>query len=671
MIHLKRLMRYSFLLLWYLGLSFPGIAQHSNENGLFDIRNYTSKEYLLVAQNFAIVQDKRGILYFGNNSGILEYDGHNWDTILTPKESAVHALAISPNGTIYVGGTGEIGYVLPNTSGKLKYYSLLSVLDDKDRDFEAIWKCIVTDEGKIYFQATNKIFCWDGKRMKVFNSKPGFHLMFYLNHQIYVREKEVGLMTLKESGLSPIQGGELFAQEKIYFMLPFSHNRILLNTDKKGLFLMKQGIAVQNGALQTSDQLTRVVPFHTRIDDFFANNKVYNCIPLNRWSFSVGTLGNGVAVFDTTGNLLEALNKNSGLQDASINAQFLDVQQKLWLATGNGITKVDINSPITHFNDQNGLEGAVQAMVRSEGKLYAATNTGVYLLKEPGPAAELSQIELAHFQKIPGFSSECWGLLDFQEGNKSNLLVACNDGVFELQANKVSQVIKGNATSIFRSRIDSNRVFIGYIKGLSSIYRKKGSWVDEGFVEGVTEYVRSLDEGPDGTLWFGNDNTGVTSLQYEPGSGYLKNVKLNRFGLGSGLPDEQVKVRNIDGKIYFATLRGLFRYNGNHFLSDASLGSQFADGQAGPFRISADTRGNIWIVKIYQKGGLIEVGYVDRHSGTKMDWVKTPFMGISKSITYALFHDKDGITWLGGPDGIYRYNNLINKNYNQNFQALI
>lgn len=103
------LLRCFFLVSWFIGFAGHAAAQETNENGFFDIRNYTSKDYHLVPQNLAIVQDKRGLLYFGNNSGILEYDGRNWDTILTPKEAPVHSLAISSNGTIFVGGTGEIG----------------------------------------------------------------------------------------------------------------------------------------------------------------------------------------------------------------------------------------------------------------------------------------------------------------------------------------------------------------------------------------------------------------------------------------------------------------------------------------------------------------------------------------------------------------------------------
>jgi ligand-binding sensor domain-containing protein len=116
----------------------PCFAQNSSETGLFNIRNYTPQEYNLVPQNFAIVQDQRGVMYFGNNSGILEYDGKTWASILTPTGSPVHSLAITRQGKIFVGGTGEIGFLSPDSSGKLTYRSLLSFIPEKDRNFAEI-----------------------------------------------------------------------------------------------------------------------------------------------------------------------------------------------------------------------------------------------------------------------------------------------------------------------------------------------------------------------------------------------------------------------------------------------------------------------------------------------------------------------------------------------------
>ena len=46
-----------------------------NESGRPFIRNYEAREYQAHSQNWSILQDQRGVMYFGNSIGVLEYDG--------------------------------------------------------------------------------------------------------------------------------------------------------------------------------------------------------------------------------------------------------------------------------------------------------------------------------------------------------------------------------------------------------------------------------------------------------------------------------------------------------------------------------------------------------------------------------------------------------------------
>lgn len=57
-------------------------------------QNYTPKDYDADAQNWAILQDRRGIMYFGNSDGVLEYDGVSWRLIETRNKSVVRSLAL-------------------------------------------------------------------------------------------------------------------------------------------------------------------------------------------------------------------------------------------------------------------------------------------------------------------------------------------------------------------------------------------------------------------------------------------------------------------------------------------------------------------------------------------------------------------------------------------------
>ncbi len=73
---------------------------NAQENGKPFIHNYTVADYAASTQNWAIVQDKRGVMYIGNNDGILEYDGSEW-RLIRVKYKTVRSLALS-SSVIYV-----------------------------------------------------------------------------------------------------------------------------------------------------------------------------------------------------------------------------------------------------------------------------------------------------------------------------------------------------------------------------------------------------------------------------------------------------------------------------------------------------------------------------------------------------------------------------------------
>lgn len=59
------------------------------------ITNFNKNEYGGSVQNWSVTIDKRGILYFGNNEGLLEYDGSNWTIYNMPTKTIVRSVFIS------------------------------------------------------------------------------------------------------------------------------------------------------------------------------------------------------------------------------------------------------------------------------------------------------------------------------------------------------------------------------------------------------------------------------------------------------------------------------------------------------------------------------------------------------------------------------------------------
>src|SRR5438445_9229890 len=110
-----------------------------NTIGIPNIVNYSKAVYQAGNQTWNIVQDKKGIMYFANNDGLLSFDGTYWRTYPLPNRTIVRSVAISSDNKIYVGGQKEIGYFLPGTHGDLEYTSLNKLLNTADNDFADVW----------------------------------------------------------------------------------------------------------------------------------------------------------------------------------------------------------------------------------------------------------------------------------------------------------------------------------------------------------------------------------------------------------------------------------------------------------------------------------------------------------------------------------------------------
>ena len=137
-----------------------------NTIGIPNIVNYTKVAYQAGSQNWNIVQDKNGIMYFANNDGLLSFDGTYWRTYPLPNKTIVRSVAMSGDNRIYVGGQKEIGYFFPGANGDLVYTSLNPLLKEKDNDFADVWSiCFFNDH--VFFRSNKKILEYDKNKIIV------------------------------------------------------------------------------------------------------------------------------------------------------------------------------------------------------------------------------------------------------------------------------------------------------------------------------------------------------------------------------------------------------------------------------------------------------------------------------------------------------------------------
>lgn len=90
------------------------------------VRNYSVLDYNAGNENWAVAQDECGVMYFGNNSGLLRYDGSRWKLFPLPTSGIVRAVYVASDRRIYVGSFEEFGYFEQNDLNLLEYHSLKS-----------------------------------------------------------------------------------------------------------------------------------------------------------------------------------------------------------------------------------------------------------------------------------------------------------------------------------------------------------------------------------------------------------------------------------------------------------------------------------------------------------------------------------------------------------------
>ncbi len=518
------------------------------------VRKYLPNEYGAPEQNWAIVQDDRGVIYVGNNVGVLEYDGASWRLIRMPNKTTVRSLAKDGEGRIYVGAVGEFGYLAPDSTGNTTFVSLLEHVPAEHREFADVWRTLLTPEG-VYFQSPQYLFRWSDGRIRVWQPQTRFYRAAVASGVLYIGQPETGLMKMVGDSLEEVPGGRQFADESRSVILTYDDRRILIGTRADGLFLADG---------------TSVVRFPTEVDGWLRTMDLYRGAELPDDTIALATTGGGMAIIDRQGRLLQHLDAASGVGD-SLYYVFPDRQGALWLGMDGGIARVETPSPVSLFDRTSGLAGgSVSYIHRHAGILYAATSRGVYYLDASSTATRpgLPRLNTASFSPVKGISTtvQCWWFLSVDDPagrGPSQLLVATGDGLFRIDRDRAVPIRESVAGSfqpavLYRSKRHPGRVFVGLFDGLASLRLEAGTWIFEGRVDGVSDEVRSIVEDTDGLLWLGTAAGGIlrvdflSSPQGAAGDSLPPNPRVERFGAAHGLPPTGVSVSWAGGKPYFS-----------------------------------------------------------------------------------------------------------------------
>ena len=568
-------MKKFLLVLTLLFPTFSVIAQ--DLLGIPQIVNYNNEQYNGGIQNWDVQQDKNGVLYFGNNEGLLTFNGRYWNIYRLPNFTSVRSIGIDSKNRIYVGGQDEIGYFSPDAQGILKYTSLLSLLPENLRKIADIWDiAIINDE--VFFRSVNAIIHFKDGVIKNYKPAETWSYLGKANNKIYAQAKNSGLFLYDKEVWKPVCTAAALKQSSITSIAAYNGDTLLVSTLKKGFFLIYNN---------------QLFPFKTKLDNVFFNDRIFFASQLNKNLYAIGTTSGGVYLMDKNGELTQKYNYREGLQNNNVRGILLDRDKNMWLALDDGIAYVAINSAIKNISPDRNKQITSYAFGKINQNIYIGTSNGLYTSKINTSASDLSMSTSA-FEEVKNTKGQVWGLREIN----NQLLMAHEDGASTINENVATPVYALPGTWMFQplqSVFPARNILAGTYQGLQSINYKNGIFSNGGKIEGINETLRFIVVDNNDNIWASHPYHGVYKIELSADG---KNINTSTlFSDKNGLPSKLYNyVFRIKNRVVIATVSGIYEYDAvhNRFSRFKMFGSAL-DNISIQY-LKEDDNGNVWFV---------------------------------------------------------------------------
>lgn len=612
----KRL-RFDVIILFLLLGAFPDLAQSQS----YHFRKYSVEQGLPFVQVFTIYQDDKGYMWSGGYGGLSRYDGFdfkNYSPLDGLPNHYVNAIAGGEDHSMWV-GTIE-GLALLRNEVFTTYTTTAGLPSD-------YINCLLRDE-------RNNLYVGTRKGLARYNNE---HF-----EKIVIDPQFPNLEVL------------------CFFQEPNTNN-LWIGTGE-GVYLSSNGKFVKQ-----------------KYPEFYDND--IRAINKDRNGRIVAGCYDGLFILEN-GVFRQFITPESTANPV-INAMITDISGVLWVGASNGLFSFDGNSfqTIKVSNDPN------SQVVRS---LYNDFENNVWLGTHAG------------LMRFRGKGFQSYGVQDGLMGNfifgitkdKNDNLWMCSDsrGVFRYDGSTFHSYTRkdGMPSDVTNSALanEDGSVFIGTQKGLVVFRDNKVSKVYN-TKDGLNhDSVNVLFRDADGTIWTGG-NTGISKMDGErfipysikwqgtrPDVWSLFRDSQNRLWVGTYLgglyrfengsftqvnrsmgitADSYFRIEEDKaGKLYFATLDGVYVWDGNkldsireqHGLNSDLVYSMTIDHEKNYLWIGTNQGLNKFDINEYNKSGKKLIYTFGKEEG---------FSGVECN-TNGMYEDNDGVMWFGTVNGLMRYN---------------
>jgi len=616
---------------------------------LYEIKNYTSKEYKQHPQNWSAIQAPNKILYFANNNGVLEYDGNSWRLIALPNRSSITSLNVNKAGNILVGAESEFGYLAKDSiSNKISYISLTPQIKKAEKEKISIRKVFSIGDLDIFQTAFSFYIFKEGKFENKVSSKTPMSFASKVGNRIYATNSNEELICLENNNLKIVSNLSENFKTVVRFMLEFSKNEFLIGT--------KEGIYIYNFKDNTYK------PFSKSISNFIAENTLYCGMRISKNEFALGTLQGGLIIVDNEGDILSNYNTKNGLQSQTVHAIDKDLYGNLWLSMGDGISQLIYNSSLSYYNSKTGLKGISESIISKNNKVYVGTTAGVF-----------QQQNDFSFKILKGSKGECWKLMKVD----NDILCSHKQGLFQIDDNKFKPVSQDKNSWTFielknnkNLKSDEKHIISGSNSGLSLITKGNNGWSLKYHIKGFSEMCRWVQEDQQGNIWVSEEYKGIYKLTLNEKLDSV--ITKEHFTDKQGLPSLEynylfkIKQGEYANKLVLGTNTGVFAVDSKkNELKPVSDLNKYIDAKDWTYGFASDFDNNIYM----QNGdNLFVLEYQKKNSYIPYS---RPFKKFSGVLIEAIIPISKTEVTFATKDGITIYNPKFKNKYSHSFPTHI
>lgn len=544
-------------------------------------------------RNLCITMDKRGVMYFGNESGgIVTYNGSRWGKISTPDIGAVTTLITDIHGIVYAGGSQGFGFLQPDNAGRMVSVSLTGLI----RSGEEIYRPITSsaaDSNHVYFTDGRRLFVKGLKADSVTVTNLDKELgirdisaLLAFDNRIIIADNQKGLFACSAGRTVRIPGGEKVAPARFVRLLPYDRENILIGDAQNGLMLfnIRTGTVVFLKALSLaqSGTLTDV-----------------SLLPGNLIAAGYSNRG-GVYIYNHEGTLLQHITeRTAAVIESSVTAMYCNnaSNSQLWFCTSGFINRASISLPASGFTPASGITSVCGPVVEYAGKIYTGTEDGL-LVSYTDITGE------RRFRRKGGLGTRVYSLATVELPEGRVLLAATENGLLQLNRyDDLEHFLPGlHLTAARNSSLNHRMMVSGSPDGtVRTLLFTDHEWkVRHTFRNAVKGRISDIEQTTPGDWWMvTSDPVSLVRMRCES-----NDTSFVVYGREKGVTSDTLNsLALINNNLYLCTGRGISVYDGQNdiFIKDHDLTGKSFD------------ETNIRIVVSTPEGEVIISGYDTRN----------------------------------------------------------